>query len=187
MLFRLEEALEILERTPATLQSMLGGLTTGWLEVDEGPETWNPREVLGHLIHGEETDWIPRARIVLEEGEARPFDPFDRFAHLRRFGHLGVDELLTRFAELRRENLATVRSWRLSEEQLALRGRHPALGAVTLGQLLATWAVHDLNHVVQISRVMAKRYSAVVGPWSAFLSVLALGPKPPESPPKTGG
>lgn len=128
--------------------------------------------MVGHLVHGEETDWVPRARIILEHGEDRPFEPFDRFAQLTRFAGRSLDELLDRFAGLRRENLETVRSWRLTEEQLALAGRHPELGRVTLRHLLATWAVHDLNHLAQIARVMAKRYGEDVGPWRAYLSIL---------------
>jgi hypothetical protein len=178
MSIRIAEALEVLERTPATLQSLLDGLGGEWLDADEGPETWSPRQVVGHLIHGEETDWVPRARIILEQGEARPFDSFDRFAHLERVRDVPIRRLLDDFSRLRRENLAVVRGWDLTAEQLGLRGRHPALGAVTLGQLLATWTAHDLGHVVQIARVMAKRYAAAVGPWTAYLSVVTAEPRP---------
>jgi len=172
MTIRLDEALAVLERTPESLRALLGGLGEEWLEADEGPETWSPRQVLGHLIFGEETDWVPRARILLEHDEARPFEPFDRFAHLERSRGVAVAELLDDFARLRRDNLATVRAWNLTEEQLALRGRHPELGAVTLSQLLAAWVAHDLGHVTQIARVMAKRYATEVGPWSAYLSIV---------------
>jgi len=127
---------------------------------------------VGHLIHGEETDWVPRARIILEHGEGRPFEPFDRFAQLGRFAGESLDPLLDRFAELRRANVEVVRSWRLTEAQLALPGRHPELGSVSLQQLLATWAVHDLNHIAQIARVLAKRYTEEVGAWRTYLSIL---------------
>jgi len=173
---RLDEALAVLERTPASLRALLGGLGAEWLDANEGPETWSPRQVLGHLIVGEETDWVPRARIILEHGEARPFEPFDRLAHLSRSRGAPAPELLDDFARLRRDNLATVRAWSLTDEQLALRGRHPELGPVTLSQLLAAWVAHDLGHVTQIARVMAKRYADEVGPWSAYLSVLGRGP-----------
>jgi hypothetical protein len=129
-------------------------------------------DVVGHLINGEETDWVPRARIILEQGEAQPFEPFDRFAQFGRFAGWSLEQLLDRFAELRQANLDVVRGWRLTEAQLALKGRHPELGPVTLRELLATWAVHDLNHLAQISRVLAKRYTDEVGPWRAYLSVL---------------
>lgn len=172
MSLHVDEALEVLERTPAVLDRLLRGIGAAWHRADEGPETWSAFDVVGHLVHGEETDWIPRARIILEHGEDRPFEPFDRFAQLTRFGGWTLDRLLDRFAELRESNLETLRSWRLTGEQLSLRGRHPELGAVTLGQLLATWAVHDLNHLGQISRVMAGRYMGEVGPWRAYLSIL---------------
>ena len=172
MSFDLAETFDLLERTPAVLDALLRGTSPEWHALDEGPETWSAIEVVGHLIHGEETDWIPRARIVLEHRDAVPFEPFDRFAQLTRFEGWTLDRLLDRFAELRRANLETARGWRLAAEQLDRPGRHPALGAVTLRQLLATWAAHDLNHLGQISRVMAKRYVEEVGPWRAYLSIL---------------
>lgn len=172
MTFDLPQTLDLLERTPAVLDSLLRGTSPAWHAVDEGPDTWSAFDVVGHLVHGEETDWVPRARIILEHGEARPFEPFDRFAQLTRFAGWSLDDLLDRFAELRHESLETVRGWRLTGEQLDLPGRHPELGPVTLRQLLATWAVHDLNHLAQISRVMAKRYAEEVGPWRAYLSIL---------------
>ncbi len=172
MTFDLAETLDLLERTPAVVGALLRGTSASWHTLDEGPETWSARDVVGHLIHGEETDWVPRARIILEHGEGRPFEPFDRFAQLIRFDGWPLDRLLDRFAEARRDSLATVRSWQLGEAQLALPGRHPELGAVTLRQLLATWAVHDLNHIAQISRVLAKRYAGEVGVWRAYLSIL---------------
>jgi hypothetical protein len=170
--FDLPETLDILERTPAVVGALLRGTSASWHDVDEGPDTWSALDVVGHLIHGEETDWVPRARIILEHGESRPFEPFDRFAQLDRFAGWPLDRLLDRFTELRRANLETVRSWRLTGAQLALPGRHPELGAVDLRQLLATWAVHDLNHIAQIARVLAKRYTDDVGVWRAYLAIL---------------
>lgn len=172
MSFDLEQTLEILERTPGALDRLLRGTSEAWHRRDEGPETWSPFDVVGHLIHGEETDWVPRARIILEHGESRPFEPFDRFAMLRASAGKRLEELLDRFAELRRASVGTVRGWNLTEAQLDLRGVHPEFGAVTLRQLLATWAVHDLNHLVQISRAMAGRYADEVGPWRKYLSIL---------------
>ncbi len=171
--FDLTDSLDLLARTPAVLDALLRGSSPDWHKIDEGPETWSAFEVVGHLIHAEVTDWLPRARILLEHGADRPFDPFDRFAQRELYAEWSLEALLDRFAELRRESLETVRGWRLTEEQLALPGFHPALGAVELRQLLATWAVHDLNHLGQISRVMAKRYAEAVGPWRAYLSILA--------------
>lgn len=172
MSFDLPETLEILERTPAAVDALLRGTSGSWHAINEGPETWSAVDVVGHLIHGEETDWIPRARIILEHGEARAFEPFDRFAQATRFAGWSLEQLLDRFAELRRANLEILRGWRLTEAELALPGRHPELGPVRLGQLLATWAVHDLNHIAQIARVMARRYTEDVGTWRAYLSIL---------------
>jgi hypothetical protein len=173
MAFSLTDSIDLLSRTPAVLDSLLRGTAPEWHTLDEGPDTWSPTTVVGHLIHGEETDWIPRARIILEEGPARPFEPFDRFAQFQRFGGWTIDRLLDRFAELRSGNLETVRRWRLAGEQLELSGRHPALGVVTLQQLVATWVVHDLGHLAQVSRVMAGRYRTEVGAWHEYLSILA--------------
>lgn len=172
MSFDLPETLDILTRTPAVLDTLLRGTSGSWHSINEGVDTWNAFDVVGHLIHGEETDWVPRARIILEHGESRPFEPFDRFAQLHRFSGWPLDQLLDRFAELRQGNVETVRSWRLTDAQLALPGRHPELGPVTLRELLATWAVHDLNHMAQIARVMATWYTEEVGAWRAYLSIL---------------
>lgn len=172
MSFDLPETLDILARTPTVVDTLLRGTSASWHDINEGPDTWSARDVVGHLIHGEETDWVPRARIILEHGEGRPFEPFDRFAQFRRFAGWSLEQLLDRFNELRQANLEIVRDWRLTEAQLALPGRHPELGSVNLRQLLATWAVHDLNHIVQIARVMAKRYAQEVGVWRAYLSIL---------------
>jgi len=172
MSIALSEAVQVLSRTPATLRALLSGLGDEWLAADEGPETFTPRDVIGHLIHGEETDWIPRLRIILESGESRPFTPFDRFGFKEKYGRRPIDELLRRFAELREDNLRQLGALRLAPEQLALRGTHPELGTVTLSQLLATWVAHDLTHVSQVVRVMAKRYQDAVGPWRAYLRIL---------------
>lgn len=172
MSFDLAETLDILGRTPPALDTLLRGTSSAWHANNEGAETWSAYDVVGHLIHGEETDWVPRARIILEQGENRSFEPFDRFAQFSRFAGWSLDQLLDRFAELRVANLEIVRDWRLTDAQLALPGRHPELGRVDLRQLLATWAVHDLNHLGQIARVMAKRYTEEVGAWRAYLSIL---------------
>lgn len=172
MEFQLDPAVALLARTPGVLDAMLRGLPHAWWSSNEGPSTWSPFDVVGHLIHGERTDWIPRARIILEQGESRAFDPFDRFAQFEDSAGKEPYELLDTFAELRRANLDTLRGWRLTPEQLALRGRHPALGSVTLGELLATWVVHDLDHLAQVTRVMARQYEAAVGPWRAYLSIV---------------
>lgn len=172
MTFDLPETLDVLERTPSVLDALLRGTSGHWHAINEGGDTWSAVDVLGHLVHGEETDWVVRARIILDHGDSRPFEPFDRFAQDERFAGWSLERLLDRFAEVRAANLATVRGWNLTEAQLALPGRHPALGPVTLRQLLATWAVHDLNHLAQIERVMAKRYAEEVGPWREYLSIL---------------
>ena len=168
----LSEAVQVLRRTPATLRALLSGLGDEWLGADEGPDTFTPRDVIGHLILGEETDWIPRLRIILESGERRPFTPFDRFGFKQKYGPLSIDELLVRFAELREDNLRHLEALRLTPEQLERRGTHPELGTVTLSQLLATWVGHDLTHVSQVVRVMARRYQDAVGPWRAYLRIM---------------
>lgn len=170
--FDLDSGIAVLERTPATLRAMLEGLGAEWMHGTEGPETWNPYDIVGHLVHGERTDWIPRARIILEQGPNRRFAPFDRFAQLRESEGKAVRDLLDEFEELRTRNLATLRGWQLSESHLALEGEHPELGRVTLRQLLATWVAHDLGHIAQAARVMAKQYRGAVGPWRAYLPVL---------------
>lgn len=172
MSFSLASSLDILGRTPVVVDHLLRGTSPSWHEPNEGPGTWSASEVVGHLIHAEETDWIPRTRIILEHGEDKPFEPFDRFAQSTRFADWSLDRLLDRFAEARKESLEIVRGWNLTEAQMGLPGRHPELGSVTLQQLLATWVVHDLNHLAQIARVMAKQRTAEVGPWRAYLSIL---------------
>jgi hypothetical protein len=170
--FQLSHALEVLERTPATFRALLSGLPEAWTAPNEGPDTFSAFDNVGHLIHGERTDWIPRARIILAQGASRRFEPFDRFAQYRESRGKSLAELLDEFARLRAENLATLRGWRLTERELALEGEHPALGPVSLRQLLATWAAHDLGHVAQTARVMAKQYREAVGPWRAYLGVM---------------
>src|SRR5688572_351272 len=172
MEFELSAGVAVLARTPPTLRAMLGGLPGDWITATEGPETWSPYHVVGHLIHGERTDWIPRARIVLQQGTNRRFEPYDRFAQFRESRGKDLAELLGEFEELRARNLATLEGWHLTDEQLALEGEHPAFGAVTLRQLLAAWVVHDLGHVVQVSRVMAKQYRDAIGPWREYLKVV---------------
>jgi len=172
MEFKLEQAIEVLERTPATLNSLLRDLSEQWLVQNEGPDTWSPYDVIGHLIHGEETDWIPRAKMILEHGETRAFEPFDRVAMFEESKGKSIVELLDTFAQLRAANLRELQSMNLTSELLDKRGRHPELGVVTLRQLLSTWVVHDLGHIRQIVRVMAKQYREAVGPWKAYLSIL---------------
>lgn len=172
MEFDLESAQEVLQRTPSTLASLVRDLPEAWVRRDEGAGTWNVFDVVGHLIHGERTDWIPRARIILEHGTSKPFESFDRRAQFQVSQGKSLNQLLEEFAALRAFNLAELAELRLAPEQLALRGRHPELGVVTLGQLLSTWVAHDLDHLVQVARVMARRYTEEVGPWRAYLRVL---------------
>jgi uncharacterized damage-inducible protein DinB len=170
--YRYEDAVAILRRTPATLAALLRGLGEAWTTGTAGPGTWSAYDVVGHLLHGEEADWIERARVILEHGEGRPFDSFDRTAMFEKYRGASLDELLEAFERARGENLATLDRWRLTPQQLALRGTHPALGSVTLAQLLSTWAVHDLNHIGQIVEVMARQYAEAVGPWWEYLAIL---------------
>ncbi len=172
MHFSLPDGLAVLERTPATLRALLSGLPAGWIDATEGPATWSPYVVVGHLIHGERTDWIPRAQIILAQGENRMFAPYDRFAQFSESQGKSLEALLDEFATLRADNLQRLRGWQLTDAHLLLEGAHPALGTVTLRQLLACWVAHDLGHIVQMARVMAKQYRGEVGPWTAYLSVL---------------
>ena len=170
--FDLDQAIEVLRRTPAALRALLDGLGEPWIRGNEGPDTFNPFDVAGHLIDGEETDWIPRARIILARGTNLRFEPYDRFRHRARNAGRSLDSLLDEFARLREANLKQLESWKLTATELDLPGEHPSLGPVTLRQLLAAWVVHDLGHVAQVSRVMAKQYRDEVGPWVPFLPVL---------------
>jgi DinB family protein len=172
MQFGLELSIDVLTRIPGTLRTLLQGVGPPWAGGREGPDTFSPFDVVGHLIDGEETDWMPRARIILAQGSNRRFEPYDRFRHRTRNPGRTVDSLLEEFATLRAGNLALLRSWGLSDTELALQGEHPSLGPVTLRQLLAAWVVHDLGHLAQIARVMAKQYRDEVGPWFPYLPVL---------------
>lgn len=163
---------DILARTPSVLRALLSGLPAGWLVRSEGGETFGPVEILGHLIHGEQTDWIPRMSMILEGRENEAFPPFDRVGFKHAAGGKDVASLLAEFETLRARNLDTLRAAGLQPAQLSLRGRHPDFGPVTLGQLLATWAVHDLNHIGQLVRVLGKNYADAVGPWKQYLGIL---------------
>jgi hypothetical protein len=168
----LEECLSVLTRTPVTLDTMLRDLPEVWTLATEDPGTWSPYVVIGHLIHGERADWMPRLAIILEHGPNRPFDSFDREAQFQESRGKSLSTLLDEFTALRRDNLARLRGLNLQPAQLELHGTHPALGPVTLRQLLATWTAHDLGHILQVSRVMARRYKQEVGPWAEYLSVM---------------
>jgi len=172
MKLQLDHAKDILRRTPSTLKLLLQDLPEEWLMTNEGPDTWSPYDVVGHLIHGEETDWIPRAKIILEHGESRAFTPFNREAMFEESKGKSIAELLDTFAQLRAETLRQLDELNLTPQLLGKRGLHPELGQVTLSQLLATWVVHDLSHIGQIARVMSKQYGEAVGPWKAYLPVL---------------
>ena len=168
-----EECLSVLTRTPATLEALLRDLPETWTRaVTEGPGTWSAYDVIGHLIHGERTDWMPRLGIILEHGPSRPFDPFDREAQFQESGGRSLSLLLDEFSALRRNNLENLRALDLQPAQLSLQGTHPALGTVTVRQLLSTWTAHDLAHILQVSRILAKRLKQEVGPWAEYLSVM---------------
>ena len=171
MTFDLGLATDVLRRTPAVLRALLHRIDPVWADATEGPDTFCPFDVVGHLIDGEETDWIPRAMIIRAR-DGSSFDPYDRFRHRERNRGRTLDSLLDEFARLRATNLELLRSWHVTDAELDLRGEHPTLGPVTLRQLLATWVAHDLGHIAQVSRVMAKLYGEDVGPWKAFLPVL---------------
>ena len=170
--FELSSGMAVLKRTPDTLRALLVDLPEGLVRGTEGPETFSAFDNVGHLIDGEETDWIPRARIILARGSDPRFVPYDRFRHWQRNAGRSLGSLLDEFRDLRAANLELLGSWNLTAEQLALPGMHPVLGTVTLRQLLAAWVVHDLGHIAQVSRVMAKQYREDVGPWVRFLPVL---------------
>ena len=172
MTFNINKSIEILERTPMILASFLDGLSEGWIKNNEGENTWSAYDVLGHLIHGERTDWIPRARIILSDKTDKTFEPFDRFAQEKNSEGKTIEELLAIFKKLRAENLEALKAMQLTELKLLETGTHPELGTANLKELLSTWVVHDLGHIAQISRVMAKQYKSEVGPWSAYLGIL---------------
>jgi len=170
--FDLPHGIVVLERTPRVLEALLSGLPDGWTTGNEGADTWSPFDVVGHLIDGELTDWMVRLQIILKQGPNRRFEPFDRFRHISRNQGRMLGDLLAEFRQLRAKNLDELRALELTADQLELTGEHPAFGSVTLAQLLATWVAHDLGHIAQITRVMAKQYRAAVGPWEAYLPVL---------------
>lgn len=172
MEFDVKSTIEILEKTPAVLENLLGGLSEKWLTANEGPETFSPFDVVGHLVHGEKTDWVPRMQLILSDKPDKTFQPFDRFAQFAESEGKTLPQLLAEFRTLRERNLETLKSKQLTAADLAKTGIHPTFGAVTLEQLLATWTVHDLGHLAQIARVMSKQYKQAVGPWVDFLPIL---------------
>lgn len=172
MKFQIEQAVEILSQTPATVKFLLGNLSNDWTESKGAVEDWSPFDIVGHLIHGEETDWIPRARIVLGQDENQMFEPFDRLAQFEKSKGKTLNELIETFAAARKQSLDALREMNLTEEKLKLKATHPELGAVTLEQLIATWAVHDLTHIRQIVTVLARKYAENVGAWKQYLSIL---------------
>ncbi len=172
MSFDISHAIEILERTPSVLESMLKNLSDDWITKNEGRETWTSYDVVGHLIHGEKTDWIPRLEVILSDKPIRKFTPFDRFAQFNESKGKTLQQLLDEFALLRRENIQKLKSKRIAEKDYTRTAIHPSLGEVTLAQLLSTWVVHDLDHLYQISRVFAKQYTSEVGPWIEYLKIL---------------
>lgn len=171
--FDVAKSIEILKQTPYTLSRLLEGLSPEWTESSGDKENWSPFDVIGHLIHGEETDWIPRAQIILAQGENRIFTPYDRLAQFENSLGKTLEDLLTEFAHIRNVNIETLVRWQLTPGQLALKGMHPELGEVTLEQLISTWVVHDLNHIQQLVKYLATKYSENVGPWKAYLSILS--------------
>jgi uncharacterized damage-inducible protein DinB len=170
--FSLTESVALLTRTPATLNALLRGLPATWTHNNEGKDTWSAFDIVGHLISADRSDWMPRVRNILENGETLPFKPFDRLAQKKESQGKSLEQLLDDFAQVRDETLTALQSLNLQAADFAQRGKHPSLGTVTLSELLATWAVHDLTHLHQLSRVMAYQYRDAVGPWSAFLGVL---------------
>ncbi len=172
MEYEFYKALEILEQTPNTLKQFLSNLSDEWIFCNEGEDTWSAFDIVGHLIHGEKTDWIPRLKIMLNDSETKTFEPFDRFAQFEESEGKTMTQLLDEFSELRKQNISFLKPLNISEKDVAKKAIHPSLGEVTLKNLLSTWVVHDLGHIAQISRVMAKQYKNEVGPWAAYLSVL---------------
>lgn len=172
MEYQYEQAVEILRRTPATLTALLRGLPDAWTRANEGPDTWSAYDIVGHLLHGDEGNWIARARTILEHGENQPFSPFNRTAMFEKYQGFSLDQLLAAFEQSRATNLDALSALDITPQKLALTGTHPALGTVTLSQLLASWVVHDLNHIGQIVEVMARQYGEAVGPWKQYLAIL---------------
>lgn len=174
MQFKLDESIAVLKRTPRVLDVMLRGLPEDWIQKNDGPETWSPFDVVGHLIHGEKTDWIPRVEIILNEPQ-RPFTPFDRFAQFKASEGKSLNQLLDEFATLRAQNVSKLKKLHLQPAAYEKTGIHPEFGVVTLRNLLSTWVAHDLGHIMQVSRTMARQYKEETGPWPAYLSVLQDG------------
>lgn len=172
MRFNLPKTIEILERTPIVLEHLLDGISDEWLMNNEGGDSWSPFDIVGHLIHGEKTDWIPRAKIILSDREDKTFIPFDRFAQMDASKSKDIQALLEEFKTLRIQNLEELKSLPLNDTTLKAKGIHPDLGESRLSELLSTWTVHDLGHIAQISRVMAKQYKSEVGPWKKYLGIL---------------
>lgn len=177
MKFDLIQAIEVLEKTPSVFKVFLTGLSADWTHQNEGQETWSPYDVIGHLIHGERTDWMPRLEIVMSTAENKTFEPYDRFAQFKMSEGRTLEDLLSEFESLRKQNLNSLRSKQLSETDLMKTGNHPELGLVTLSEMLSAWVVHDLGHIAQVSRVMAKQYKDEVGPWPKYLTILNTTPK----------
>jgi DinB superfamily len=172
MQYSITSAIEVLQRTPAALSALLGGLPDAWVMPNEGPDTFSPYDVVGHLIHGEKTDWVPRAKRLLEFGTGKIFDLYDRFAQYEESKGKSLQQLLDEFAVLRKENIGWLQGLGLTESDLDKKGMHPKLGEVTLRNLLATWVVHDLTHLAQVTRVMAKQYKTEMGPWPQYFRIL---------------
>ncbi len=173
MEFNLNQSINILQRTPVAIETLLGGLNEQWTHSNEGENTWSPFDIVGHLIHGEKTDWIPRMQLILSDQPDKTFTPFDRFAQLEASKGKTITQLLSEFKTLRHNNIALLKAKNLSQADLNKKGIHPALGEVTLAQLLATWTAHDLGHIAQMCRVMARQYKQEVGPWKEYLSIVA--------------
>jgi len=172
MKFDLNKSIEILQQTPSVLEKFLGKLSDEWIYSNEGKETWSPYDIVGHLIHGEKTDWMPRLQIILRTSDNKNFEPFDRFAQFTESKGKSLELLLAEFRNLREKNLQTLKELNIRPDQLSMEGIHPVFGRVTLAQLLATWTVHDCNHIAQISRIMSFQYKEAVGPWIEFLAIL---------------
>lgn len=172
MISSIKHSVQILERTPLTLQTLLSNIDEEWTQKNEGDKTWSPFDVIGHLVHCEETNWIPRINIMLSDNEIKKFEPLDRFAQFEKCKGKTTDQLLEDFINVRRSSLSKLERLKISEAQLAKTAIHPELGLVNLSQLISTWVVHDLDHLAQISRVMAKQYKNEVGPWIQYMRVL---------------
>lgn len=172
MKFDLERSIEVLAATPAAVRTLLGDLSEDWTASTGDRDNWEPFDIIGHYIYAEEADWIPRARVILAQADDRTFPPFDRYGQFERPDDESLSDRLEEFARIRNENIEILRSWELVDEELELKGIHPQFGEVSLRELIATWVVHDLTHLRQISTVMAKRYEKAVGPWKEYLSIL---------------